>query len=283
MISKAFAFHAPRELDEALALLERHGPEATVLAGGMSLVPAMNLGLAQPAVIISLNHLPALEDVAEGDGTLRIGAMVRHARVQADPLIRRLCPVLSEAAGLIGDVQVRHRGTIGGSVAHADPAADYLPVLAAAGARVRLRSSRGERAVPAGEFFVDLMLTARAPNELVVEVQVPALAAPFGTAYQRLARVEGSFAIVTAAAVIERGGRSARVAIGGVGPRPVLIPATDCVGGGLSAGALERLDQAVDDASQGAYGDIHADPEYRRAMAQVFARRALQAAAGRLS
>jgi aerobic carbon-monoxide dehydrogenase medium subunit len=283
VISKEIEFHAPREIDGVLALLAQHGADATLLAGGMSLMPAMNLGLAQPAIVVSLNHLSGLDHVVEDDGTLRLGALVRHEQVRTDPLIRRYCPFLSEAATVIGDAQVRHRGTLGGSIAHADPAADYLPVLAAADARVTLRSAQGERTVAASDFFVDLMTTARQPSELVVEVVVPKVGAPLGTAYLRLARVEGSFAIVNAAAIVEPGAGGGRVAIGGVGPRPVLVDAGPYLQNGLTDTALDQIGEAVYAASADAYGDISADPEYRQAMARVYARRAVGAAAARLA
>ncbi len=283
VIANEIEFHAPREVDGVLALLAQHGADATLLAGGMSLLPAMNLGLAQPTVVVSLNHLPGLDYVEDDGDTLRLGALVRHERVRADPLVRRHCPFLSEAATVIGDVQVRHRGTLGGSIAHADPAADYLPVLAAADARVTLRGPQGERTVAARDFFVDLMTTARQPSELVVEVVVPKLGAPRGTAYLRLARVEGSFAIVNAAAVVEPGLRAGCVAIGGVGPRPVLVDAGPYLQGGLTDVALDRIGDAAYEASADAYGDISADPEYRQAMARVYARRAVRTAAARLT
>src|SRR5438552_12620467 len=130
MITEEIDFHAPRNVDEAVALLGRLGDEAKVLAGGMSLVPTMNLGLARPTALVSLNHVTGLPEIEETADALRIGAMVRHARVVTDPLIAQHAPLLGEAATVIGDPQVRNRGTIGGSIAHADPAADYLPVLA---------------------------------------------------------------------------------------------------------------------------------------------------------
>jgi carbon-monoxide dehydrogenase medium subunit len=281
VISREIEFHAPRELEGVLALLAQHGADATLLAGGMSLVPAMNLGVAQPGLVVSLNHVAGLDDVTEDGDTLRLGALVRHERVRTDPRIRQHCPFLSEAASLIGDVQVRHRGTLGGSIAHADPAADYLPVLIAAGARITLQSAEGARTLAASDFFVDLMLTDRASTELVVGVEVPKLAPPVGTAYLRLARVEGSFAIVNAAAVIEAGGRTGRVAVGGVGPTPVLVDVGPLLGAGLSDAALDAIGDAAFEASADAYGDVSADPEYRQAMARVFARRAVRAAAER--
>ncbi|HEV8252851.1 MAG TPA: xanthine dehydrogenase family protein subunit M [Candidatus Limnocylindria bacterium] len=278
MISKEFEFFAPVHEAGVLELLDQHGAHATLLAGGMSLVPAMNLGLVEPERLISLNHVTGLDQAVEQDRVLRLGAMLRHVEVARNPLIQRWCPALSTAAGVIGDVQVRHRGTLGGSVAHADPAADYPPVLVAAGAAVRLRSIRGERSVPAGEFFVDLMLTSRAPSELLVEITIPKPAPTARSAHVRFARVEGSFPIVTVAALVDPAAGSIRVGLGGIGPRPVLIELTEDLSDGLTEGALARLAEAAHQASGQAYGDLHADPEYRRAMACVFTQRAVKSA-----
>jgi carbon-monoxide dehydrogenase medium subunit len=278
VIAREFDFFAPVDTAGVLALLDRHGVDATLLAGGMSLLPAMNLGLVEAERVISLNHVAGLDEAVEREGALHLGAMLRHRDVASGPLVRAWCAALSAAAGAIGDVQVRHRGTLGGSVAHADPAADYPPVLVAAGALVRLRSVRGERALPASEFFVDLMRTARGPSELVVGITLPRLPPSAASAYVRFARVEGSFPIVTAAAVVDPAAGAIRVGLGGTGPRPVLIELREELSSGLTAGALARLGEAAHAATAGAYGDQHADPEYRRAMARVFAQRAVRAA-----
>jgi carbon-monoxide dehydrogenase medium subunit len=278
VISKEFEFFAPADEAGVLALLDRYGAGATILAGGMSLVPAMNLGLVEPERVISLNHVAGLDHAAERDGALRLGAMLRHEQVARSPLVQRWCPALGTAAGAIGDVQVRHRGSLGGSVAHADPAADYPPVLVTAGATVRLRSVRGERSLPAAEFFLDLMLTARKPSELLAEIAIPKPAPTARSAYVRFARVEGAFPIVTAAALVDPAAGSIRVGLGGTGPRPVLLALTEDLSGGLTDGALARLADAAHEASREAYGDLHADPEYRRAMARVFTQRAVRAA-----
>jgi aerobic carbon-monoxide dehydrogenase medium subunit len=279
VISQEIEFHAPQQLGEALALLDRLGDEAKVLAGGMSLVPAMSLGLAQPRRLISLNRLAELEYIRDSGDSLAIGAQTRHAVVAADPPVRQSCQLLSEAAGLIGDVPVRHRGTIGGSLAHADPAGNYAPVVVVLGAELVLRRAGGERVLPAHEFFVDLLQTQLAPNELLVEVRVPKLPASVGSAYLQLTRVEGSFPIASAAAVVEE--HSARVAIGAVRATPILVDATDYARSGGSEEALRQVGQAVEAASAGALEDLNGDEEYRRAMARVFAERALKLAASR--
>jgi aerobic carbon-monoxide dehydrogenase medium subunit len=278
MIAKEYAFHAPKKLDEALALLARHGDDAKVLAGGMSLVPVMTLGLIQPDVVVSLNHVQGLDYVIEEGGAVRIGAMTRHRTVLTDDTIRRSFPLLAESAAMIGDTQIRHRGTIGGSLAHADPAADYLPVMLVLGAELHLQSASRKRTVKATDFFKGLMQTALEPGELVTEVRIPKLPAGAGSSYQRLHRVEGNFAIVSAAAVVHAGFQAARLAIGGVGPQPVLLDVARRLAKGATEEALKAVSDDAFEASAEAYGDLNGDVEYRRAMARVYAQRAIRAA-----
>ncbi len=269
MLAPDFQFFAPTELSEALALLDAQGEQgAKVLAGGMSMVPAINLGLLRPTALVSLNHVPGLAGVEDGGETLRLGALVPHERVATDPLIAEHLPLLAQAAGVIADVQVRNRGTIGGSVAHADPSADYLPVLCALGAAVTLASASGERTVPVREFVLDVMLTVLAVNEIVVSIRVPKVPAGAGSAYVRLARVEGSFALANAAAIVH-GGR-ATVAVGGAVPVPVVFEA--------DPNDLDAVGDAAWEACVDAYGDLNGTPEYRRAMARVYAIRAVEEA-----
>ncbi|HZD72398.1 MAG TPA: FAD binding domain-containing protein [Actinomycetota bacterium] len=280
MISNEIQFHAPRSLAEALDLLAADGDDLTVLSGGMSLLPMMNLGIIRPTKVLSLNRVPELTHVSERDGQLVIGAMVRHHRIASDPLIQRHAPLLAAAARVVGDVQVRNRGTIGGSVAHADPSADYLPALAAAAGTITLASARGERTLTPDEFFIDLMLTSREPEEVVTAVTVPKLPDGWRSAFQRLARVEGSFAIVNAAAVLAGDRSVATVALGGVGPRPMVVDASEQLRDGVDEQALGRVGEAVHEAARDATGDLMSDATYRREMASVFAKRALREAAG---
>ena len=282
MITAELELHRPESVAEALDLLARHGDDAKILGGGMSLVPTMTLGLARPEIVISLNHVPELRLITEdaATATLRIGGTARHNDVIASPLVARHAPLLADAARHIGDMQVRNRGTIGGSVAHADPAADYLPALVALEASVVVRSTRGERVIPAAEFFLDVMATALAPDELIAEIRVPSQGAATG-AYRRLARVEGSFAIVNAAAVVRPAGSGASVvAIGGVAGAPVVVDASAVVAAGLSEAALAAFEDAVRTACPEPFEDLNGDAEYRREMAVIHARRALLAAAG---
>jgi len=282
MISQEFEFHAPKQLSEALNLLQRYGDDAKVLAGGMSLVPLMTLGLLQPKVIVSFNHIRELDYVSEDKTMLRIGAMTRHATIRSHALISRHCPLLAEAAGYVGDVQVRHRGTIGGSLAHADPAADYPPVMLVAGARFKLQSAKGERVVKVRDFLKGLMQTDLQPGELLTEIQIPKLADSCGSSYQRLHRVEGNFAIVNAAAVIEKGFKAARLALGGVGETAVLVDVSKRLSKGLSDEALRGVSDDAYAASHDAYGDLNGDADYRKAMARIYAQRVIKAAAGKV-
>jgi carbon-monoxide dehydrogenase medium subunit len=232
------------------------------------MVPAINLGVLRPTALISLNHLTGLDGIEEDENGLRLGALVPHERVATDPLIVQHVPFLAKAARLIADVQVRNRGTIGGSIVHADPSADYLPVLCALDATVTLASPSGERTVNVRDFVVDVMLTVLAANEILVSVRAPKVPSGAGSAYVRLARVEGSFALANAAAVVD--GDEATVAIGGAVPVPVVIEA--------NANDLEAVGNAAWDACEDAYGDLNGTPEYRRALARVYAIRAVEQA-----
>jgi CO/xanthine dehydrogenase FAD-binding subunit/aerobic-type carbon monoxide dehydrogenase small subunit (CoxS/CutS family) len=280
MITQEFEFRSPDKLDDALALLADGGDDIKLLSGGMSLMPMMALGLVHPRVVLSLNRIEGRGYVREDREALRIGAGTRHYEILHHPLVARHCAGLAEAAAFIGDMQVRNRGTIGGSLAHADPAADYSPVLVAAGALVIVRSKRGQREIAADRFFTNLMETALRPDEIVTEVLMPKLGAARG-AYTRLHRVEGNFAIVNAAAILSDKG--ARIALGGVGATPVALDVSAEVSRGVGADALEAIGRRVRAACTDAPADLNASPDYRRQMAAVYAERALTVAAGRRS
>lgn len=268
-------FYAPTQLGELLQLLDEHGQDAKLLAGGMSLVPMLTLGLVRPSVVISLNHLEGLSFINADDARLRIGAMVRHEEVLGHPLVGEFCPALSAAASHVGDVQVRHRGTFGGSVAHADPAADYLPILYLMDATVRIASVQGEREVQAREFIVESLQTVLEPNELVVEIAIPKIETDTGWAYERLARIEGNFAIVNAAAAVNK--EEAVVTVGAAKAAPVIVRTPV----GPQEGMLSSVDEAAREACADAYADLAGGTEYRRAMAGVYAVRALENAISR--
>ena len=277
MITQEFEFRSPDKLEEVLKILDGGGEDIKILSGGMSLMPMMALGLVRPRIVLSLNRIEGRNYVREDRDALRIGAGTRHFEILGDPLVARHCSPLAEAAAFIGDTQVRNRGTIGGSLAHADPAADYSPVLVAADARIIARSSRGEREIPADKFFTNLMETALKPDEILAEVIVPKLGSASG-AYTRLHRVEGNFAIVNAAAIL--GDRSARVALGGVGTTPVALDLSAELARGINDESLEAIARRVRAACADVPSDLNATPDYRRQMAALYAQRAISAAAG---
>jgi carbon-monoxide dehydrogenase medium subunit len=283
LISAEIDFLAPQDLAGALAVLDEHEDDATVLSGGMSLVPMMNLGLASPERVLSLRRVAELTEIRDDGDAIVLGGMVPHVEVSSHPAVLESAASLAASASLIGDVQVRNRGTIGGSIAHADPAADYLPSLVSLGGEVVLESVRdGRRSVPAGEFFIDAMFTVRQGHELVTAIRVPKTPKGAVAEYIRFARVEGSFAIVNAAVVIDPAGES-RIALGGVGPAPVSFDITEFGRDGWNDEAAARVGDAAFNACDNVQGDIMSDAEYRREMARVHARRVVARAAARLS
>jgi len=280
-----FTYCTPTTVAEALDLLRAH-PDGKILAGGQSLIPLMGLGLARPSALIDINHLPALEDVVEDGGSLRIGALVRHRTLETNPVVRRRCPILAEAASVIGNIRVRHRGTIGGSLAHADPAAELPLVVTAMDGALEIQGLGGPRVVAAEKFFLGYLQTDLAPGEMVVGVRMPVADAGTGCGLAELVRRAGDFAVVAACAVVSLDDAHrctrASLALGGVGPHPVRIPSAEAL---LVGGTL--TDRRIEDAAGAVPGevdpesDVHASAAYRRAMARVMARRALATAAAR--
>lgn len=281
MIPQEFEYSAPSSLQEALALLATG--DAKVLAGGMSLIPLMKLRLAAPGHVIDLGRVAGLSYIREDAGQLRIGPMTTHYEIESSPLLRARCPLLAEAAAQIGDVQVRNMGTIGGSVAHADPAADYPASLLALEARVRLVRASGERTLTLPDFLVDTMTTALEPDELVGEVIVPLdSAGTAGYSYQKMSHPASGFAIVGAAALVGRSnGRVtfARVGITGLAAKAFRATAVENLM--EATGDIDRASAAV---AQGveANTDLAASADYRRHVAQVYTARALRQATARI-
>src|SRR5215470_13037196 len=210
MIAQAFEYEAPTSMKEALALLSGGG--AKVLAGGMSLIPMMKLRLATPDRLVDLSRIPGMSGISEQSGSLVIGAMTTHHEIEDSALLRAKCPLLAETASNIGDVQVRNMGTIGGSVAHADPAADYPAALLALEAQVRLVSAKTDRTLSLEEFLVDTLTTAIEPGEILQEVIVPVEAATAGVNYQKMAQPASGFAIVGVAARVTKAAGKANFA-----------------------------------------------------------------------
>src|SRR5262245_23009418 len=283
MIAQKFEYIVPTSLGDAVNLLQKHGGRAKILAGGHSLIPMMKLRLAVPEFLIDIGRIPELSYVKEESGKIRIGALTTHHVIHTSDVIRRWTPALADAAGLIGDVQVRNKGTIGGSLAHADPAADYpASILAFAGTVVTL-GPQGERQIPASKFFVDMMTTALEPHEIVREIQIPVRSGKTGSAYLKMAQKASGFAICGVAAVVDvdASGALSNVAIGitGVGSYAFRASKTESSLKNQKPSA-DLIKAASAKAADGIIGleDIHASAEYRLDLTRIYTRRALQTA-----
>lgn len=287
MIRAPFDLHTPRTIDEAVRVLadcRRRGEDAKLLAGGQSLLPALNLGLAMPAHVVSLNHVAGLDSVRHDMDTLAIGARTTHAQLAASDLVQTRCPILAEAAAGIGDVQVRNRGTLGGSLGHCDPAADYPAVLLLLDAEMRLTGPNGERNVAVQDFFVDYMTTSLAEDEVLTEVRVPVPSQGSGMAYRKFTRVEGGFAIVGVAASVSLRPdgllRSVRIGLCGAAAIPVRVSAVENGMQGRTPDDtwLDEVAAAAYAAARDPVAELHAAADYKREMIRVFTRRAVAAA-----
>jgi carbon-monoxide dehydrogenase medium subunit len=283
-----FEYVAAHSVDQALELLGRHGDGAKLLAGGQSLVPLMNMRLARPSHVIDLNRLPGLAYITEADGGVRIGAMTRQATAESSEMIRARYPIVTEALELLGHPAIRNRGTVGGSLAHADPAAELPVVVLALDAQLTLTGPRGRRTVPACDFFVGYLHTVAAPDEILTEVCLPAPPARTGSCFLEVARRHGDFALVAVAAVLalHSDGRCARARLvfGGVGPTPMRVERAEAVLVGhrpepeLFAAAAREVSAVLQPES-----DLHASADYRAQVASVLTRRALGMAFERVS
>ena len=281
-----FEYFAPRAVDEALELLARHGPDAKPLAGGQSLVPMMNMRLARPAVLVDLNRVAALGAVRAEQGDLRLGALVRQSALERDARIASAAPLLAEAAPLIGHLQTRARGTVGGSLAHADPAAELPACMLALNAIFHLRSARAARTCRAADFFRGLLATALESDELLVEIEIPALAMEHtGQAIVEVARRHGDFALVGTCAVLglDNAGicRRAELVFFGAGDVPhVSRAAAALVGGPPTPARFAEASRAAAEELE-PHADLHATVEYRRRVAAGLGTQALALAARR--
>jgi len=268
-------------VEGALALLAEHGYDAKLLAGGQSLVPAMNFRLAAPAVLIDLNRIPGLDAIGEAEGGVRIGAMVRQRTAERSALLAERAPLIAETLPFVAHAQIRNRGTMGGSIAHADPAAELPAVMLAVGARLHLRGPGGLRTVAADDFFTGLFGTALEPEEMLVEIEIPTAAPGTGFAFDEISRRHGDFALAGVAASVQVDGEGrctgARIALLSVGDGPVLaaqaaaalqgqVPTDDAIRAAAHAAAQQDIDPP---------GDIHATPAYRRQLVEVLVRRVL--------
>jgi len=279
-----FDYHAPTTVEQALELLGRYGGDAKVLAGGQSLMPLLNFRLSRPAALVDLNRIPSLAYIKEADGQVRFGAMTRQRTIEFSPVVQARVPLLREATKLVGHLPIRTRGTIGGSIAHADPSAEYPTVLTALEGEVVARGPKGERVIKAKDLFRTYLTTSLTPDEILVEVRLPAMPMGAGYALEEFARRHGDFAIVGIAAVVVKAGARctlARLATAGTGPVPVRLRAAeeilerDGLGDAAIEAAARRASELVSPDA-----DIHASADYRRHLTGVLTKRALKRALG---
>ncbi|MDR7418829.1 MAG: xanthine dehydrogenase family protein subunit M [Armatimonadota bacterium] len=287
MKAAPFGYLAPASRQEAVDALRRYGPDAKVLAGGQSLVPLLAMRLARPSVLVDLNRVAELAYVRLARGGLTVGAMTRQRTVEHDPRVAERWPLLRAALRWVGHPQIRTRGTIGGSLAHADPAAELPAVALVYGARFVVASSRGERVIPAAEFFTGYLSTALQPDEILTEIRLPVPPPRAGWAFQEIARRHGDFALVGTAALLsgdaDRRCIDARLAFIGVSHGPVRIADAEqaLIGRRIDAIAAEEVARIVR-GTLDPDGDIHASARYRKHVAGVLAARTLLEAAGRM-
>lgn len=285
MYAPNFDYYRASSVADARRLLAAH-PGAKLIAGGHSLIPLLKLRLAAPAALIDIGRLPELKQIKADDGGVAIGALTTHAEIAASSLVRAACPVLAEAAARIGDPAVRNRGTIGGSLAHADPGADLPTVLTALDARLVVEGGSA-RTIPVDGFFQGLMTTALDQADVLTAVWVPALGSGRGAAYEKFPHPASRYAVIGAAAVIEARGGScvrARVAVGGLVPKPTRLRSVESAleGKALSAEAVGKaVASAADDLTGEILGDIFASAEYRRGVVATYVQRAVAAAVER--
>jgi aerobic carbon-monoxide dehydrogenase medium subunit len=277
MIPATFEYEIAESVDQAIALLGEH-EDAKLLAGGHSLLPAMKLRLARPSLLIDVTRIGELSYLRDSGEQIAIGALTRHVDVSGAPLLQEHCPIVSHTAGQIGDPQVRHRGTIGGSLAHGDPASDLPAVMLALGAEMVIRGAGGERVVPAAEFFSGVFQTAIGPSEILAEIRVPKLGSTTGWSYTKMARRAQDWATVAVAALVERSNGSvgsAAIGLTNMGATPLRASeAENAIAGGASiADAAALIPEGTEPPS-----DTAASTDFRRHLAQVIGRRALEEA-----
>jgi carbon-monoxide dehydrogenase medium subunit len=287
MYAPPFDYFRAGSVDEAGALLKQH-PGAKLLAGGHTLIPLLKLRLATPSAVIDIGRIAELKGVSMKDGTLSIGALTTHAELAASPILREHCPALAEAAGHVGDPAVRNRGTIGGNVAHADPASDLPTVLTAVGASFVVTGSRGPQTIAVDKFFTGLMTTAMGGGDLLTAIEIPVLPAGTGAAYVKFEHPASRYAVIGVAAVLNGGGgtcKAAAVALGGLVQTPTRATTVEraLVGQPLSEATLaSAAAQAASDLGAEIVGDLFASADYRKAVAPVWVKKALAAAAARV-
>ena len=285
MIPSNFEYHAPDSVEAALELIGQFGDDCKILSGGHSLIPLLKLRLASPAALVDIGRISELDFIRVENDKLRIGSLATHAGIAASEEIGRVCPLLSATASQIGDQQVRNRGTIGGSLAHNDPAADWPAAVLALDARIHLRSVLGVRVISAEDFFVGMLTSALRTGEILTEVEVSLPQQPSASAYLKIAQPASGFAIAGVAVQLDHSNGVANkvcIAVTGVAPVAFRAKSTESAitGKRIEAAQIDAACDKVDTEASDAMGDIHASGEYRRHLARVLARRALRKAAG---
>ena len=283
MIPMAFDYEVAESVDHAIELLGQHGDESKLLAGGHSLIPIMRLRLAAPTVLIDLGRLDDLRYVRDEGDQLAIGALTRHRELLFNDLIKEHCGIVGWTAGLLGDPSVQHRGTIGGTLAHGDPSGDMPSVITALEGELVIKGPDGERTVKAADFFQDYLMTDLGEQEVVTEVRVPKLGSNTGWSYKKFSRRSQDWATVGVAAVVERSNGSigsARIALTAMGSTPIRASAVEQALSGASPDAVAEAAQSADEGTSPASDDA-ASAEFRRHLARVWTRRAVEEALGR--
>jgi carbon-monoxide dehydrogenase medium subunit len=279
----AFDYVRAASIDDAVAALQQAGADGKVLAGGQSLMPMLNFRLIRPSVLIDINRIPGLDRIEAGRGGLEIGALARHHKVETSPLVAARFPIVAAAIAQVGHLAIRNRGTIGGSLAHGDPAAEWPMLCVLLGARLKVRGPDGHRTIPAAEFHVGPLATVLAEGELIEEVWLPWLPPATGWGFEEVARRTGDFAIVAMGATVtlaDGAVSAARIAITGAGGVPLRVASAEGLLAGVEApdaALLETVARAVKDAIEPAT-DLHASADYRRHLAGALTRRVLKAA-----
>ncbi len=286
MIPANFEYFAPTTIEEALRLMDQHGENAKILSGGHSLIPVLKLRLASPGVIIDIGRIAELKAINAGGPTISIGANATHGEIAANADIKIHCPLLGETAAQIGDQQVRNRGTIGGSLTHADPAADWPAAILALDAEIVARSSKGTRTIKVADFFLDLMTSAIESDEIVTEIRIAKPAQPAAAVYLKVPQSASGFALVGVAAQLKvTGGKCEDISIGITGLAPKAFRAKsveDALRGiALDESVVNTASASADSDADDAMEDIHASGDYRRHLARVYVKRAVLAAAAK--
>jgi carbon-monoxide dehydrogenase medium subunit len=279
-----FEYYAPDSLEQALGLMSQHAGEAKILAGGQSLVPAMNFRIVQPGLLIDLNRVRELGYIHEENDVIRVGAMTRERQLEFDPTIAERTPLLTEAAPFIAHPQIRNRGTIGGSIVNADPAAELPVLMLALGARLKAKSVSGERWIAAQDFFAGMFTTALAPDEILVEIELPSLSPRTGWSFMEVAPRAGDYALMGVAALVtldenEKCNRAKLVYLNaGDGPLDAQETARLLEGEKINDQLIESAAALASEKEINPFGNVHASPEFQRHLAKVLTKKALKQA-----